>query len=94
MLEVEFPDCSHVTACGLERANDAAIWDYARRNGLALLSKDDDMRALVEAHGAPPRLVWLRLGNVTTQQIVQALRLNADAIRSFLSGTESIMIIS
>jgi predicted nuclease of predicted toxin-antitoxin system len=93
LLEREFPGWRHVTACGLERADDAAIWAYAKANGLSLLSKDDDMRVLVEAHGAPPRLVWLRLGNVTTQQIAAAMTRHAQSIHAVLSGDEAVMEI-
>lgn len=88
-----FPGCRHVTACGLQRASDEAIWAYARTQGLHLLSKDDDMRALVEARGGPPKLVWLRLGNVSTNEIAAALRQHAQMIRAFLSGNESILEI-
>ncbi|MEM6625102.1 MAG: DUF5615 family PIN-like protein [Pseudomonadota bacterium] len=94
ILEVEFPDCRHVTACGLERADDVVVWSYARANGLSLLSKDDHMRALVETRGAPPRLVWVKLGNAATQQIALSLRLHADAIRALLSGDGDVMEIS
>ncbi len=93
-LEGEFPGSRHVAACGLTRADDATIWAYARANGLHILSKDDDLRALVEARGAPPKLVWLKLGNVITGQIGQALALNAAAISAFLSGSDDVFEIN
>ncbi|MFN7054374.1 DUF5615 family PIN-like protein [Hyphomonas sp.] len=93
MLEEDFPGCRHVTACGLERADDAAVWAFARANALAILSKDDDLLALVEARGAPPKLVWLRMGNVSTGEIAGAIRLNAELIQSFLSGADAVLEI-
>lgn len=93
-LEDWFPGCRHVTACGLERANDAEIWAYARAHGLHLLSKDDDLRGLVEVRGVPPKLVWLRMGNVTTQQIAAAMEQSAGLIQAFLSGGGDIMEIA
>ena len=94
LLADRFAGCRHVTACGLERASDTAIWAYAQAHGLHLLSKDDDMRALVAARGAPPKLVWLKLGNVTTQQIVDVLLQNGDRVGAFLSGNGDIMEIA
>ncbi len=32
----------HVGAVGLQSASDAAIWDYALREGAAIITKDDD----------------------------------------------------
>jgi len=93
-LDDAFPGCRPVTACGLQRASDEAIWAYARTHGLHLLSKDDDMRTLVEARGAPPKLVWLKLGNVTTQQIANALQQHAERVHDFLSGKDGILEIA
>ena len=90
-LSGQFPDCQHVLRCGLEQASDAEIWAHAKANNLALLSKDDDMRALVETHGPPPKLVWLRLGNVSTGEIITALAVRAGDIRRFLAGPETIL---
>jgi len=83
LLAEEFPQSIHVQAVGLERADDAEIWDYARRNGYIIASKDDDFRQRSFLFGHPPKILWLRLGNSTTQQIADALRRSAPAIRSF-----------
>lgn len=90
-LSDEYPNCKHIVRCGLERASDAEIWAFAKANDLALLSKDDDMRALVETNGPPPKLVWLRLGNVSTREIVMALAARAEEIRAFLASEEAIL---
>jgi predicted nuclease of predicted toxin-antitoxin system len=41
-LAAEFPDSIHVHKVGLDRASDQAVWDYAKVNGFAIVSKDSD----------------------------------------------------
>ena len=39
-----FPGGVHVRDVGLARADDSAVWDYARTHGLGIVTKDDDFR--------------------------------------------------
>ena len=54
---------SHVADCGLERATDREIWDYAATNACAIVSKDEDFFYLSGADPNGPPFVWVRLGN-------------------------------
>ncbi len=69
-----FPDSEHVRNVNLYEADDRTIWDYAGAKGLAIVSKDEDFHQLSFLYGAPPKVVWVRLGNCTTSGIEQALR--------------------
>ena len=84
LLRSTFPGCIHVSDVHLLEADDIDVWRHAQTAGFALLSKDDDLRLLVERHGPPPKLVWLRLGNCSTADIVSALNAEANAIAAFL----------
>lgn len=66
LLADVFPGSAHVRDVGLASADDADVWDYAKRNGLAIISKDADFRQLSFLHGFPPKVVWLRVGNRST----------------------------
>jgi hypothetical protein len=37
-----FPDSVHVRDIGLKAGDDAAVWDYAKSNGLMIVSKDSE----------------------------------------------------
>ena len=39
--------------------------------------------------GPPPKVVWIRLGNCTTEAITHLLRAHVAAIRVFAEDTES-----
>ena len=51
---------------GLRDATDSAIFDAAKEANVVLISKDSDFVELVMRHGAPPNLIWLTCGNVST----------------------------
>ena len=78
-----FPDSTHVREVGLRTADDAAVWEYARRNRFLIVSKDADMHDLSLLYGNPPKVVWLRLGNCSTAQAENLLRREFEAIQAF-----------
>ncbi len=82
-LAVDFPESEHVTALGLDTATDDAIWQYAREHGFVIASKDSDFRQLAFLHGPPPKVVWLRVGNISTTAILQVIREYIDVIEAF-----------
>jgi predicted nuclease of predicted toxin-antitoxin system len=69
-----FPDSSHVQSVGLDCADDDQVWEYARLNTLAIVTKDDDFNNLSVLRGSPPKILWLQLGNCTTNDVETALR--------------------
>ncbi len=68
---------------GLERADDRTIWDYAMENDFALVTLDADFADMAEVLGPPPKVIWLRCSNQTTDVIQALLRDNADLIVDF-----------
>ncbi len=78
-----FPDSSHVQAAELDRATDTEVWEYARLNGFAIVSKDEDFVDLSVMRGSPPKVVWLQIGNCTTGQIESLFRSRFDDLEAF-----------
>ena len=50
-----FPGSEHVRNVGLATADDAAVWEYAKAGGFAIVSKDADFRQLSFLYGSPPK---------------------------------------
>lgn len=69
-----FPGSSHVQSAGLDCANDDQIWEHARLNGFAIVTKDEDYNNLSVVRGSPPKVLWLQLGNCTTAQVAALFR--------------------
>jgi len=41
-LDIEFPNSAHVRQFGMQTADDAAIWHFAKSNDYSIVSKDFD----------------------------------------------------
>ena len=93
LLEREFPRSAHVRDLGLRGAPDGRIWDHALENDFVIVSKDDDFRQRSFLRGAPPKVVWLQVGNAGTAPIAGLLRDEASRIHSFQGEEESALLI-
>ena len=69
-----YPGSAQVRLLGMDRAPDMAIWEYARREGFAIATRDVDLAEIATLRGAPPLVVWLRGGNSSTTVVEAALR--------------------
>jgi predicted nuclease of predicted toxin-antitoxin system len=93
LLDDLFPDSIHVRDVGLKAADDPLVWDYAKDNGLMLLSKDADMHQRSFIFGPPPKVVWVRLGNCSTADVEKLLRLHFGAIAVFFEDSYASFLI-
>jgi predicted nuclease of predicted toxin-antitoxin system len=75
------------------RADDAAVWTYAREGGFALVSKDSDFNHMSFLYGAPPKVVWRRAGNCTTDQALALIRREASTIAEFVDHAEEALLV-
>ena len=73
LLATLFPGSTHVRECGLLGVPDEDVWEYARANGFIIVSKDSDFQQRSLLYGHPPKVVWLRIGNCTRQQLVRLI---------------------
>ncbi|HSF15812.1 MAG TPA: DUF5615 family PIN-like protein [Vicinamibacteria bacterium] len=92
-LSEKFPGSIHVSTAGLRGAGDQQIWDYARKEGFAIVSKDTDFRERSYVEGAPPKIVWLDVGNAGTEAIGELLQKERERIERFAASDESSFLI-
>ena len=83
-LSAQFPNSVHVRDIGMRDASDTTIWDYAKERGFAIITKDRDFRQRSFLHGHPPKIIWVRLGNCSTDDIERRLRKRTLEIEEFL----------
>jgi len=74
---------AHVTSLGLDAASDATVWERARAEGFTIVTKDADFADLGMLRGFPPKVIWIRIGNCTTQQVEALFRRNHEAVAAF-----------
>jgi predicted nuclease of predicted toxin-antitoxin system len=78
-----YPGCVHVGGRGLGRGSDRAIWQHALDHRLIIVTKDEDFQRFSVLYGAPPKVIWIRLGNCSTPDIVRLLTERRDEIDRF-----------
>jgi predicted nuclease of predicted toxin-antitoxin system len=89
-----FIDSRHVHDCGLGASDDSQIWQYAAANDYILISKDLDFYDRSLVHGSPPKLIWVRTGNCSTDRIETLLRGFSRGIDRFAAQpNESLLIL-
>ena len=87
-----YPDSIHVRDTGLAAADDLEVWEYAKNNGLTIVSKDSDFRQLSFTFGHPPKVVWIRRGNCSTPEIESLLRERYIDLYEFFEDKDSTFI--
>ena len=80
LLDDIFPQSTQTGLVGLARADDLTVWNYAGAEGLTLVSLDSDFADLAALRGPPPKVIWLRFGNLPTDAVAGILRRRAGAI--------------
>lgn len=73
----------------IQPANDISIWNYAKKNGFTILSKDDDFEKIVLLRKAPPKLIYLKTYNLDTKKLVDLILENKEKIIEFIVTDEN-----
>jgi predicted nuclease of predicted toxin-antitoxin system len=92
-LANEFPGCAHVRDINLRAAEDEQIWEHARTQGFAIVSKDTDFRERSYVEGFPPKVIWLDVGTAGTVAIAELLRRERQRIERFEADHETSLLI-
>jgi len=95
LLATWFPASVHVRECGLLGQTDGDVWEHARTKGFTIVSKDSDFQQRSLLYGHPPKVVWLRIGNCTREQIVRIIRVHEQDFHDFETNPfESVLVLS
>jgi len=92
LLLSDFPDSAHVRSVGLLGADDSLVWNHAQHHGFIIVSKDNDFRQRSFLSGAPPKIVWLSVGNAGTLVIAALLLSARPRIQEFESDVEASLL--
>ena len=86
-------DPVHVRTVGLATADDSTIWTYAQRHGFTIVSKDGDFSGRASLYGAPPKVIWLTVGNCSTDEIEWRLREHRERIEAFAFDPDTALLV-
>lgn len=78
---------THVHSLGLDGSSDSGIWEFARSNNAIIVSKDQDFFNRLVLN-IPPRLVWVKWGNVSRKTLFQKIEAALPEIVAALESGE------
>lgn len=85
-LKSTYPEAKQISELQLTNYTDKEIWDFAKSNGYVIVTFDSDFFDLNTFYGFPPKVVWLRTGNMTTQYLGKFLLNKNKQIRDFVEN--------
>lgn len=85
------PDFVHVIDLN-RKWSDLKIWDYAKKNGLTIITKDRDYFELVLLSEPPPSVIHLRTGNMRLKTFQSFIEKNWNDI-SEISEKHKLVIV-
>jgi predicted nuclease of predicted toxin-antitoxin system len=90
ILTLHFSEVVHASKLKINQpADDISIWNYAKKNGFTIVSKDDDFEKIVLLRKAPPKLIYLKTYNLNTDKLVALILNNKDKITEFENSAEN-----
>lgn len=89
LVAAAYPGATHTRLAGLEDASDLQIFDFAKAHHLHIVTFDADFADLSVILGHPPKIIWLRTGNLTTLVIGHLMSENQERIVAFLADDDS-----
>ncbi len=92
-LDDIFPGSAHVQHFGMDRAADSEVLDYAKEHGFVLVSKDSDFFDAGMVREKTTKIVWIRRGNCSTNDIEAILRRHAGDIENLSVADELFLLM-
>ncbi|MGH9396961.1 MAG: DUF5615 family PIN-like protein [Terriglobia bacterium] len=86
-------DCVHVIEADLAEASDINIWRYACERDRIVISKDEDFLHLASKSLGTAGLIWVRLGNCRTSNLLAEFRRLWPRIQASLEAGDRVIEI-
>lgn len=78
----------------LRDAEDAEIFEAAKKADVVVMTKDQDFIKLLERFGAPPKIIWITCGNTSNAKLKEIFQNALPAAISLLEAGEDLVEIS
>lgn len=88
LLPDQMKDSSHVKSENLLNAPDLQIWEFAKQKRFTIVTMDSDFSNLSTLFGFPPKVIWIRTGNMQTKEILDILIQYIGEIKYFIENVD------
>jgi predicted nuclease of predicted toxin-antitoxin system len=92
-LHPQFPNCKHISDEGLLNSSDVSIWDFCKKNIYCIVTFDHDFIDLSLLKGAPPKVIFIKTGNLKSDEIIRLFIKHKIQIEEFLQAEFEASII-
>lgn len=79
-----YPEINHVSNFNLQASDDKVVWEFAKNNDFTLVTQDSDFYDFSILKGFPPKIIWIKCGNTSTNNIIEILTKNYQSIKDFI----------
>nr|MBI1231667.1 hypothetical protein [Cytophagales bacterium] len=86
VIPKHFSTSSTIKKERLLNATDREIWYFAKNNGFIIVTQDSDFNDLNLLYGFPPKIIWIRTGNLKTQDLADILTEHTTEIQKFIEN--------
>ena len=84
-LDPYFPGSKHVSQLGLSRHSDHQIWTFAHEHQYHIMTKDRDFLEIMVNSGFPPKIIWLRMSNQSSDELLHVILSVRNKIKEFIA---------
>ena len=87
--------CESVHSCSLgTRLSDSELWSVARQQNFVVLTKDADFFDRMVIEGPPPKVIWLRIGNMRRAQLEDFFRFCWPSVATYVEEYDLIEVFA
>lgn len=87
-INLIFPGTEQVKRLGLENKPDREIWHFAKKEDYTIVTFDSDFYDMSLILGHPPKVIWIKVGNLTTKNLEHLIKEKSEQIKLFISDIE------
>ncbi len=84
----EFLGSTTVKSEKLVDSSDKSIWEFARKTNYIIVTQDSDFNDLNSLYGFPPKIIWIRTGNLRTEELANILNTHITEIKDFVNNPD------
>lgn len=74
------------------QASDTLLWNHARERDWIILTRDTDFFDRLLLFGSPPKVIWVRLGNLRKTELVETIGSRWEAILNLIEAADMVEI--
>ncbi len=87
-----YPDSTHVGFHDLSKSDDYRVREFAISNEYLIVTQDSDFYDIAIVKGIPPKIIWIRSGNCSTDSLEQLIRINTINIGHFIQEKNTVCL--